>query len=328
MATMSDHPELSPQSELDKLGPLGARGTILRRDGELRVALIEELVSASEAARDAALSTDTNAATAVHEYRKALRRARAILSLVGCALPKDERRAVRRALQEARRALSAVRDHAVAPETLAALPLGDDDRATANQVIAQAAEAMPPASEIKQRLAEGAGRTAAQVEALEAALPQVLELDTLVDGVREVYGEARKARKRAKAKASDSADFHRMRRRTKELTYQLDLLARWAGPRTEKLHDRFDRVADDMSSAVDRIMLCHFVETYGHGIAPARLDPLLAAITDELDDAMKTALRASKRAFRDTGKQLAKRLARAIEKDVDPGRPHDADGAA
>src|SRR5690606_33993698 len=160
--------------------------------------------------------------SAVHASRKALRRARAVLSMVAGALPESERRAVRAALREARRSLSTVRDHAVAPEALGALPLDDDERETAKRVLDGAAEAIPALAEIKQLLGEAAARAAAQAEALAAALPPEVSWDVVADGIAGVYREARRARRRAKRSRSR---FHTWRRRSKELVYQLDFVA-------------------------------------------------------------------------------------------------------
>src|SRR5437660_1577774 len=142
---------------------------------ELRSAVGEELLAAAEAARDAVLDVDDDQEAAVHAFRKALRRARAVLSLVSPALPSPERRAARRGLREARRALGSTRDLSVAPQALAALELDDHARVAANAVFAVAANAAPGHSEIAQALAEGAARAAAQVEIVVHALP--LELD-------------------------------------------------------------------------------------------------------------------------------------------------------
>ena len=73
------------ETEHDKLGPIGAKTVILDNDQELRRALIAEFLSAAQGARDAAASVDKDVDDAVHEYRKSLRRARAILALVGWA---------------------------------------------------------------------------------------------------------------------------------------------------------------------------------------------------------------------------------------------------
>jgi CHAD domain-containing protein len=317
MATLHTDGEVHvpPQSEIDKLGPLGTAASVL--PGALRAAVMGELIGAAEAARDAAVTVDTDANDAVHSYRKALRRARAVLSLVRHALAKRERRAVEHALQEARRSVSAMRDHAVAPDALDEVTLDADARATATAVLVQAAAAQPSHAEIAQRLREGVARAVAQVEALEAALPRAIELDTLIRGVRDVYAAARKARRRAKS-STDPREFHRWRRRTKELVYQLQLLARWAGERTCALRDTFDEVGDALSEGVDLVMLGDFIATYGHGIATVRLAAVETAIAAQRDAAMAQARVASRGVFARRPKRFAAKLARAVRRDVEP----------
>src|SRR5512132_4016812 len=154
MATPTAPKSDLPYSEQDKLAPLGARTSAIDDPAALRNALVRAFEAAALEAREAVAAIDKGSpSAAVHASRKALRRARSVLGLVGGALPKSERNAIKTALQEARRALSTVRDHAVAPETLSRLALDDDDRATANRVLANAADSMPAITEIKQLLA-------------------------------------------------------------------------------------------------------------------------------------------------------------------------------
>ena len=309
--------------EDDKLGPIGGKTVVLHSDSELRMLLVNEFREAADAAKQAAAKTEANAQHAVHESRKALRRARAILSLVADALPKSERRAVKKAIQESRRALSAVRDHAVAPDTFAKLTLDDDDRATGKKILDNAAEAMPAVSEIKQLLTDAAGKAAAQVEALEAALPQELAWSTVGVGVREVYRAARKAM--TKAKKSPPA-FHTWRRRTKELVYQLALLAEHAGSRTLAIHDEVATVTGSLSDAVDLLMLSEFADTYSQGVAPEALEKLQHTLHDQLRALMRGARKAAAGPFEAGSKKFAKRVGKAVRKDLEPVEaPHPAD---
>jgi len=313
--TSGNAPSITPPpiSEDDKLGPLGAKATVLENESELRRALIAEFQAAAQAARDAAASADHDVEDAVHEYRKALRRARAVLSLVAKELPRGERRAVKKALQEARRALGNARDHAVAPETLASLPLSDEARTIAKAVLDSAAEAMPARHEIKQGLAEGAARALAQVEALEAALPPALKWAAVVKGLRTTYDEARCARKSAKR---STKAFHRWRRRSKELGYQLDVIAGFAGLRVAEIQKEIEGATDPQSPVVDLIMLRGFIET--HGTRNDALDHLTDAIDAQLDDLMGDARRAGREAFRKKPRKFGKRLSRAVERDLAP----------
>jgi CHAD domain-containing protein len=305
-----------PFAEHDKLGPLGSgKRSLVEDEAELRRVLVTEFQAAADAARDAAGSVDQGLATAVHELRKALRRARAVLTLTAAALPKSERRAINRALREARRALGTARDHAVAPDTLDVLPLGIEDRETASSIIVGAADAMPPAAEIKQLLAEGAARAAAQVEALEAALPQTIRWSSVEAGIRSTYGDARRARKAGKR---SRRSFHAWRRRSKELGYQLELLAGYTGLRVSELAREIEGVTDTQGPAVDLLMLRDFARTHGAGVESEAVDKLVRAIEAQIDDLVADSRRAGREAFSKKPRRFARRLTKAVRRDLAP----------
>lgn len=307
--------EAMPYHEEDKLGPLGTKISALYDPVDLRKTLLREFHSAVEDAKDAAASVDTSSAKAVHDSRKALRRARAVLKMLSGALPKSERKAVGRALQESRRSLSPVRDHTVAPDTLGQLPLGDQDRAAAKRVLETAAETLPTIAEIKQLLGEGAARAAAQAEALEASLPPELSWDTVVEGIEEVYADARRARRSAK----DSKQwFHTWRRRCKELSYQLQLVAGHAGARVAAIQSELAGVTDTLGPAVDLVMVREFLATYGQGLGEGELDHLKAAIDAQLEDLMAETRKAARDSFSQKPRRFVKRLTKAVRRDLTP----------
>jgi CHAD domain-containing protein len=282
---------------------------------ELRRALVGEFRAAASAARDAAATVDHNASTAVHEYRKALRRARAVLTLVAGSLPKSEHTAVRRALRDARRALGTARDHAVAPDAGNALALDDADQATLTQILATSRESMPPIAEIKQLLAEGAARTAAQVEAIEAALPATIEWSTVLRGVRDVYTRARRARKDAK---HSKRSFHAWRRRTKELSYQLDVLAGYTGSHVSDLHHALTHATETQGAVVDLIMLRDFARTHGASVASDALDSLVKAVNEEISQLGADSRHRARDLFDRTPRRFTKKLAKAARRDTAP----------
>jgi CHAD domain-containing protein len=313
-------PEAARYHEDDKLGPLGAKVSALWDPKDLRKTLLREFHAAVDKAKEAASSVDQNPTIAVHGARKALRRGRAVLAMVAGALPKGERRAVRTALQEARRSLSTARDHAVAPETLSHIELSEEDRATARRVLDNAAESIPATAELKQLLAEAATRAAAQAEALEAALPQELAWKVVVDGIKGVYDEARVARRRSK---KSKAWFHTWRRRSKELVYQLELIAEHAGQRLGAIHDELEGITNTQSAAVDLIMLREFIATYAQGIPGDAIDHLRDAIDTQLEELKASARDAGRDAYSQRPKKFAKRLVKAVKRDLTP--PDDAD---
>jgi CHAD domain-containing protein len=312
--------EAQVYTEQDKLGPLGGRLSILDSDAELRRVLVAEFQATADAAREAASSVDADATNAVHEYRKALRRARAVLALVAHALPRSERRALQAAIREARRALGNARDRAVMPGTVASAELDEVDRGTAGSILSASDEAALPIAEIKQLLAEGAARTAAQVEALEAALPATVSWSVVERGIADTYDAARRARKAAKR---SKRAFHSWRRRSKELTYQLELLAGYAGERTGELHREIEHVTDTQGPAVDLLMLRELVRTHATGIAPSAIDRLSSELETQLEDLVVDSRRAGKDAFRRKPRRFARRVTKAVRRDAAPVTPED-----
>lgn len=303
-----------PPAEQDSVGPIAtlrSSASPLDDKTELRRALIGEFAAAANAARDAAVKADSEPRSAVHDFRKALRRARAIVTLIADELPKSERRAIRRALQQARRALGIARDHAVVPATLEQLALREIERATANAIVAAAAAAAPTPSEVKQLLAEGAARAQAQLEALEAALPPDVRWMSVMSGVRATYRAARRARRAGKR---DAAQFHAWRRRSKDLTYQLEILTRIVGEGAADAHHACETATDAQGPAVDLIMVRDFIRAHAQTLVPEDVDSLLEAVDAQVRNRVRDARDVGKSAFQRKSRKFTRRLEKAIRK--------------
>ncbi|HEY5922984.1 MAG TPA: CHAD domain-containing protein [Kofleriaceae bacterium] len=289
--------------------------TSLLDDGvELRRSMFLEFRTAAEDVRQAAADADTSLGRAVHDYRKALRRGRALLRMIAGELPKADRRDVYRALTDARRSLGPARDHAVANDVLGQLQ-GDEERVLAKTVLDRAAASSMASSEIKQLLSEGAARTAAQVELLDAALPPRLEWRSLLDGVRATYAEARKARRDAK---DSRRAFHTWRRRSKELAIQLEILARTTAPQLDELRKQVADANDQLGETVDLLMARDFVRAHAAEIDEDGVDLLESALEHDLDDKIRDGRRAGRDAFRRKSRVFARKLAKAVKRDVTP----------
>jgi hypothetical protein len=278
---------------------------------ELRRTLFTEFQTAADDVRLAAASADESLAAAVHDYRKAFRRARAVLRLLAPILPRRDGRDIRRALTQARRALGATRDQAVANEVLASIE-GEAERQLAKTVLDNAATSALASSEIKQLLAEGAACAAAQVEMLDACLPGRVEWRNVVEGLRATYAEARRARRSAK---HSRHAFHTWRRRSKELVIQLDLLSRVA-PELETLRERIATASDTLGRAVDLLMARDFVRLHAADIGDKGVDLLASKIAAELDDKIREARRAGRDAFHKKPRALARKLAKVVKRDA------------
>jgi len=290
--------------------------TSLLDDGiELRRSMFLEFRAAAEDARHAAADADSSLVRAVHDYRKALRRARALLRLFARELGKGDRRDVRRALTDARRALGPARDHAVANDVLGQVT-DENGRDVAKAILDRAATTAMSTLEIKQLLDEGAALAAAQVELLEAALPPRLDWSTLLDGLRATYAEARDQRKAAKR---SRRAFHSWRRRSKELAIQLEVLGRLASaPQFEELRQQVVDANDQLGHTVDLLMARNFVRTHSEGTDSDGVDLLTRALNDELDGKIKEGRRAGRDAFRKKPRALTRKLAKIAKRDVTP----------
>lgn len=280
----------------------------------LRRTLLREFQIAAEDARQAVADIEDGLGRAVHGYRKALRRARALLRLLGPALAKRERRDIQRALTSARRALGPARDHAVATDVLGEIT-EDAEHRVARAVLERAAASALASADIKQLLAEGAARAAAQVEMLDAALPAQLEWYAVVDGVRATYADARKARRDAK---HSRHAFHRWRRRSKELAIQLDVVSRVMAPELTEWREQLLAATDHLGGTVDILMARDFVRTHGAGIADEEITLLSRYLARQLDDKVEEARRQGRDAFRKKPRALARKLARAVKRGATP----------
>jgi len=302
------------EKEHDKLGTLGAPvqgGKPFARDADLRGSLIVAFRATLGEAQAAAQLPSID--EAVHELRKALRRARATVRLVAGTLARDDRRELGRVLVEARQLLSTTRDLAVVPIALGEVSLDDEQRAAALAVVAGATDAARPVDEVRATLAEAAARVATLADVMAAALPASLAWGDVSDGLTETYRRAR--RELRQARRSRPA-FHSFRKRTKELTYQLHLLADDIDGKTAGLARRFAHLGDELGAAVDVYMLHGFLDS--HAAAPELLD----AIDDQLAARIKAARKSAKDVFDRRPRRFARKVARAVRRDHAP--PADA----
>ena len=277
----------------------------------LRSALLEELGGAVRWIAAAAHTSD--AAEAVHEARKGLRRAIALLALVAPALRTRQHREIRRGLQDARRTLSAARDLAVAPGVFVHLALPPRHRATARRVLARAAAAASGEAELRQLLEAAARSAALPARALEAALPPQLDWETLEAGLRTTYAAARRARREGKRSLRW---FHAWRRRSKELGYQLHWVAKRAGPEVEAIRAGLDSGTALLSDAADLLMLRAFVGAWSGGLTTSARDGLVAAIDLRLSKLVHEARAEGRGTFHQGPRRFAARLARALRRDL------------
>jgi len=198
--------------------------------GARRVAL-----SSIEAAAIVLRSPAGDPDLAVHEARKALKRARAILRLCAAGLAKERFREERVTLRDLGRDLATARDRRVLGDTLRALAERVDDPTVRERLLAVAPPASGPASPGALRLADPS--MPVLLEGLDAAARRVATWPDDVPGEADaragLRGTHRSGRRRMRAALEASAagredlddPYHRWRTRVKDLLYQLQLFA-------------------------------------------------------------------------------------------------------
>lgn len=179
----------------------------------------------------------------VHEGRKWLKKARALLKLCRSAMEKEQYRACNRRLRDAGRAVSAVRDDAALCETAARLLARDDLSPTARRTLKALRDgiagddrddARKCAALAVRRLKRLRSETNFSLRIREYGEPEVL-----LRGVSRSWKATRKGCF-AVAGERDTEAAHEWRKRAKDLRYQAELLVGiWPGPLTafaEELH--------------------------------------------------------------------------------------------
>lgn len=304
------HPDTS------HLGPIAT-------DDSLRARVVRAAAAALTEARGALTTAAADPHEATHTVRKALRKLRALVDLVGRALPKRDRVDIARGLGDARRALGPARDQHVARSVVDGVAAQHELGAAATALHTSAAPDQVAPEALVAELERAVAEAATHVDALTAALPDTLRPRKLARGLARTYRRARNARKRAKQ--SDRA-VHRWRRRTKELGYQLAILD--AVPDAAAWREALATLDDQLSPVVDHLMTKDYVRLYGGGADDTAA--LLGAVHDRLLAGKDAARKASRGLFKLKPRRLRDQVTSALAADAavaDPAQhdPGDAD---
>lgn len=200
-------------------------------------------------------------AVAVHEYRKSLRRARALLALVRPLLAPRTARTLANVLGTAHRATSRLRDSDVLLAVMRALEgrmhIGRRARAFLGGVAALlvARRRRLTADVAASALARHLPAVIAVVPRLTRALPKNTDWGDLEEGLCISYRRARRCFLLAKRRHRRDEPFHDWRKRTKTVNYQLELLASADRSQAEKLRRRCAGLAETQGNVTDLMIL-------------------------------------------------------------------------
>lgn len=176
-------------------------------------------------------------------------------------------------------------------------------------------DAAPAPDSNHEVVAAGVECVTAQVETLRALLPHAIDPSVLVDGAKAVYRDARRARRAAKR---SKTAFRRWHRRSKELAYQLDVLASLAGPQVGQLATEIEQASEQQRRARDLITTRDFVRSQRDQLDRTICDRVRTGVDAELEPTIKDARRAGRAAFRRKPREFGKRLEKALRSDTVP----------
>lgn len=293
------------------------RELVLETDRPLADALAAAFEAMISEARSQARRAVEAPAEAVHDYRRALRRAEAVLELAWSMSRKVPRRWIAASLRRARRRTRVARDlDAALPvvDRLGELGLVDAADPTLPAVRAwleQCRADLASGEIVAWRLRKNARALAGLPELFASAVHAWVDVDLALGELRASYRDARKRLAKALASGAND-DVHAFRRAVRRLRYQLELFASaranegqpapvWL-PAVTALHGEVKALARELGQFTDLVAVRGIVEEAGdhfegEGAPDIGFDPeRLAAVLRELaegrrDAALETAAR-------------------------------------
>jgi len=256
--------------------------------------------------------SDEEAAAAVHEARKDLKKLRSVLRLVRDELGDDVYRRDNVRFRDAGRLLSGARDAEVKIETLNGLTERFPDRLSEERLAPYPAALEAERQRLAQLDDQGVlERAVAEIEAGEAAVAdwplQADDWSLIGPGLACAYRRGRNLFADVKAEASDEA-VHEWRKRVKDLWYQLRIV-RNAWPEVldevaDQAHDLSDLLGDHHDLAVLRDDALERRELLPDG----ELERLLASISERQDGLADDALVLGERVYAEKPKAFVRRM--------------------
>ena len=239
----------------------------LDRDTPTALALSDAFGAIVDYAGECAGAVAEEPVAAVHEYRKSMRRARAVLALSRTAMAEPNFGELLDGLRRITRPTSVIRDRDVFPGLLQSMglpalaavasdeayaPVSPAERRAVLEACAELALAMPPV--------------------FRQGMPGDGDGDILRQGLTASYRRARQSLRDALA-SGKVKDFHRFRKRTKELGYQLELLGAGAELSRDDARWRrsYNKLATRLGAATDRIELARHLGRHARGRKEKRL---------------------------------------------------------
>jgi CHAD domain-containing protein len=241
-------------------------GFVVETDRPLARSLARAGLAMASTARDSLLRLEADPGAGVHDARRDIRSARAVLRLVRGLIGEEAYRAQQDMLRRAGRALSPHRDrHVLADALLALEPDAPDELRDALERSGE------PAGSSEEPLRMAAASALLELERFEAAQggwPRSGADDgAIAAGLARTLRRVRKAQRRAGERATVEA-LHEVRKRCKDARDQARVLMPLSPKRLGRLESACDDVADLLGEARDQWLLAEALEGVGKAIAP------------------------------------------------------------
>lgn len=247
----------------------------LRPRRPLREGVLAAFRGILSAARTAAREAAADSAHGVHEFRKSLRRARALVTLLRPAIGGVAARGLARELRDAFQTTGSLRDAEILVGALASVPRDtaeDGDRltlqfalqATRDRKLEGVAEVLAKALPSLRRLPA----------ALDVVLPPDFDAHDLERGLSRMRRRERAALERAR-ESGTGEDVHLWRKRVKDLRYALELLASTGSRELQERERTLADLARRLGTITDWIALAKELERVGQPDWEAPAGPVL-----------------------------------------------------
>ncbi|MGE0712692.1 MAG: CHAD domain-containing protein [Planctomycetota bacterium] len=256
---------------------------------------------------------------AVHNFRKSIRRGRALLKLVRGHLARDEYELLVEDLRGAMRETSAARDADVLVALVAAYPRKPKTAPAldALQALLEERRSAVVQGRLGRAMREGAEQLGGLPPRLESLLPAELSLTELREAVRVSYRRARRARLRA-IESRDDDDVHAWRKRVKELRYQVELLEPLTGHRPE--HDLLAELAEHLGEVTDLVVMRDCLLAYEERLEGVNAAPLLEKLEKRIAKQQVLRLEEAATAFEAAPRAFARHLLQGVGATRESGR--------
>jgi CHAD domain-containing protein len=254
--------------------------------------------------------------TALHEFRKSVRRARALLLMMEGFVGVDAYGALSATLREVHRSTSELRDRQVVAGVLQDAPPeqpdGGDVAALVRSLGAAAGSAAPPdVAAVAAVMESGCRRLAGLPGLLAGGMPSRVRWEAVADGLARSFRRARR-RLRAVEQRGDDDTVHGLRKRIKELDYQVELLAAHGGARLRRRRKELDHLAEELGRLVDLFVLRDHAAR--HIESGAEHERLREAIADARASQLEQVLAEARDVLEESPRSSARRIVRAARR--------------